>query len=123
LAFLGLYILGAIASGIPSYLKHQNHSYYRALGASGATSAVLYASILIYPLHQLTFPPVPAIVFGVLYLAYEYWAGRNRQSDGIGHDAHFWGAIFGIFFTLALKPELAARFVDQISTGISGLLG
>lgn len=127
LAFLGLYILGAIASGIPSYLKHQNHSYYRALGASGATSAVLYASILMYPMMTLfIFPipiPIPAVIFGILYLGYEYWAGRNRQSDGVGHDAHFWGAVFGVFFTLALKPELGANFVSEVSNGISGLLG
>jgi membrane associated rhomboid family serine protease len=57
--------------------------------------------------------PIPAPVFGVLYLAYEYYMSK-RGGDNIGHDAHLWGAIFGMVFTIALKPELASIFLQQI---------
>lgn len=116
--FVALYILGIIFSDIPSYLKHQNHSHYRALGASGAVAAVLYAFILILPLNTLMiFPlpiPIPAIIFGILYLGYEFYSSKKNTQDGIGHDAHFWGAVFGVVFTLALKFELGPRFVEQL---------
>ncbi len=118
-AYIGLYILGIIAAGIPSYLKHQNHSHYRALGASGAVAAVLYSFILILPVEtlQLYFAiPVPAIIFGVLYIGYEYYASKKMTSDGIGHDAHLYGAIFGFLFTMALRPSLITRFIEQITT-------
>ncbi len=120
LYYIALYILGIIVASIPSYLKHQNHSHYRALGASGAVSAVLYASILVFPLSTITiFPipiPMPAIVFGLLYLAYEFYSARTQRNDGIGHDAHFWGAVFGLVFPLILKPSLGPRFVEQITS-------
>ncbi len=122
--FLGLYLLGGIAAGIPSYFKHRDHTHYRALGASGAVSAVLYSYILMFPLETLIlFPipiPIPAIIFGLLYLGYEFYASRRMQGDGIGHDAHFWGAVFGVFFTLALKPELGGRFLQEIQGALPG---
>jgi hypothetical protein len=38
----------------------------------------------------------------------------KRGRDNIGHNAHFLGAIFGIAFTIALKPALAVRFWHAI---------
>ena len=34
--------------------------------------------------------------------------------DNIGHDAHLWGALFGLIFTIALKPGLVGMFLQQI---------
>jgi hypothetical protein len=38
----------------------------------------------------------------------------KKGSDNIGHDAHFWGAVFGFVFTIILKPALFMAFVQQI---------
>ena len=112
-----LYVGGLILSIVPSFGKHKNDVFYNAVGASGAVSAVLFASIILYPTGKimlLFIPiPIPAPVFGVLYIAYEYYMSK-RGGDNIGHDAHLWGAIFGVVFTIALKPELAALFLQQI---------
>jgi hypothetical protein len=38
----------------------------------------------------------------------------KHSRDNIGHDAHLWGAIFGVVFTVALKPALILIFLEQI---------
>jgi membrane associated rhomboid family serine protease len=103
LLYVGMYLLALIAADLPDFSRHQNNPYYRSLGASGAVSGVLFASILLAPLSKLIiFPipiPIPAVLFGVLYLVYSAWASRNAN-DNIGHSAHFFGALFGILFML-----------------------
>lgn len=115
--FLLLYFGGLILSIVPAFGKHKNDVFYNAVGASGAVSAVLFSSIILYPTGKIMLlfipVPIPAPVFGVLYIAYEYYMSR-RGGDNIGHDAHLWGAIFGVIFTLTLKPALGARFLEQI---------
>jgi membrane associated rhomboid family serine protease len=115
--FILLYIGAIMLSALPSFGKNKNNPGYNAVGASGAVSAVVFASILFSPLNGmgLLFIPIaiPAFIFGALYLIYSaYMAKRGR--DNIGHDAHFWGALFGVVFTIALKPVIALDFVDQI---------
>ncbi|MCX6280211.1 MAG: rhomboid family intramembrane serine protease [Bacteroidetes bacterium] len=115
--YILLYVGGVILSIIPAYGKHKNDVYYNAVGASGAVSAVLFASIILYPAGKIMFffipVPIPSPLFGVMYVAYEYYMGK-RGGDNIGHDAHLWGAIFGVVFTIALKPGLLVLFVEQI---------
>lgn len=114
--FLGLYFLALIASSIPSYLKHRNDPSYRALGASGATSAVLFSCILFNPwanLYLFFAIPIPQIIFGVLYLAYEYYQSQ-QGNDNIGHDAHISGAIFGVIFTVTAMPQVVGPFIKKL---------
>ena len=117
LYFLLLYGGGLLLSVIPAYGKHKNNVYYNSVGASGAISAVLFASILISPLQKvyLFFIPIgiPAVIFGMIYLAYEAYMSK-RGNDNIGHDAHFWGALFGIIFTLVAKFQIASDFILQL---------
>jgi len=115
--FLLLYFLGMILASVYSYFKHQDNPGYAALGASGAVSVALFASILIYPGNSLMFfplpIPIPAIIFGPLYLAYSVYMARQGR-DNIGHDAHFFGAIFGIIYPLAVKPDLIGHFMNAV---------
>jgi membrane associated rhomboid family serine protease len=117
--FVLLYVGGIVFSVLFDYGKHKEDAYYNAVGASGAVSAVLFASILLYPTGSVyLFPipfPLPSVVFGVLYLVYSAVMAR-RGKGNIGHSAHFWGAIFGIAFTVALKPILAVSFWNQIQS-------
>jgi membrane associated rhomboid family serine protease len=118
--FFVLLYTGAVAfSSLPSYGKHKNHSYYNAVGASGAVSAVVFASILFDPMGGIGFlflpgVNIPAFIFGILYLLYS-WYMAKKGKDNIGHDAHFWGAVFGFVFTIILKPVLAERFIAIIT--------
>lgn len=115
--YLILYIGGVIISVAPAYNKNKDNIYYNAVGASGAVSAVVFSSIIFYPTGGIRFffiPfSIPSVVFGILYLIYSAYMAK-RSTDNIGHDAHFWGAIFGIIYTIALKPRLALLFFEQI---------
>jgi membrane associated rhomboid family serine protease len=119
LFFILLYVGGIFMSSVYSYEKNKDNMYYNALGASGAVSAIVFTHILIMPKAGmgLIFIPgifIPSWIFGGLYLLYSWYMGK-RGNDNIGHDAHFWGAVYGIAFTLCLKPSLAAHFIAQIT--------
>jgi len=108
-AYLALYIGGILFAALPGLVKHSTDPGYRSVGASGAVSAVLFAQILLLPTREVSILLVPiampAWVFGILYLIYS-WYMDKRANDHVAHDAHFYGAVFGILFTAALHPDL-----------------
>ena len=111
-----LFLGGIVAANIPSLFMHRNDPSFRSIGASGGVSAVLFSYILINPWSKLLLYfviPLYSIVAGLLFLAYSYWASRNKQ-DHIDHLAHFWGSVYGIFITIALYPEAARIFWEQL---------
>lgn len=115
--YLVLYFGGIVASSLPTLKKEADNPYYTSIGASGAVSAVLFSYILMFPTSMLGFMlviPIPAIVFGVLYIWYEKTMADKGMNDGIGHDAHYFGALYGIVVTILFKPSLAINFVNQI---------
>lgn len=115
--FLVLYILGGLFATLIPYMRNQDNPNYRSLGASGAVSAVIFAAIIWNPtmeLGLLFIPiPIPAYIFGPLYLAFEYWADR-RGNTGIAHDAHIGGAIFGILYVLIINIDKGKDFFSII---------
>ncbi len=116
LMFLILYIFSIAVSALYSIIKNKNNPSYNAIGASGAVSAVVFACIFFDPWHKIglfAVLPVPGIVFAVLYLAYSYYMGKKGY-DNIGHDAHFFGAVFGLIFPIIAKPELINVFISQL---------
>lgn len=111
--YLLLYFGGAVVASLPSMARHMNDPTYRAVGASGAVSAVLFAEIMLLPTQpvNIMFIPIdiPAWMFGVAYLAYS-WYMDKQSGDHVAHDAHFYGAVFGILFTTVLEPDLLLHF-------------
>lgn len=111
-----MYFFALIASSLPSFAKHRHNYYYRALGASGAVAAVLFSFVYYAPWTMLYFfgiIPIPAIVFAVLYLIYSAYSARKGR-DNVGHDAHFYGAVFGFLVTLLLDPSHGQGFMQQV---------
>jgi len=115
--FALFYVLSVVCSSIPSYEKNKNNSWYVSVGASGATSAIVFSYILFAPLAKFYFMfipiGIPAIVFGIGYLIYSYYMSL-KATDNIAHDVHFFGAIFGVLFTLALDKGIFMYFVQQL---------
>lgn len=113
-----LYFLSIILSDITSVFKHKDHFWFNSLGASGAVCAVVFSYILFYPMNKMMiFPipiPIPAVIYGFLFLAYCWYAARNSR-DAINHDAHFYGALTGVFLTILYYPDIAAYFIRQIA--------
>ncbi|MFO8129865.1 MAG: rhomboid family intramembrane serine protease [Bacteroidales bacterium] len=114
--FILLYVGGIIFSVLYDYGRNKDNAYYSAVGASGAVSAVVFASIIIHPAGSIFLffipIPIPSIVFGILYLVYSAYMGR-RNRDNTGHNAHFWGAVFGLIFIIVIRPEIIVEFLEK----------
>ncbi len=113
--FVLFYLSAIVVAILPTYLKHRNDANYRSLGASGAVSAVLFTFILVQPwsLIIVFVLPVPAIVYGVLYVGYSIWMDRHGR-DNVNHSAHLWGAGYGILFTLMMEPRVGPAFLESL---------
>jgi len=109
MSFLLLYFGSLVCGSLVSLYFHQHEYSYRAIGASGAVTGILYAAILLNPemnLYMYFIPiPIPAYVFGIGYLLYSIY-GMKAKNDNIGHEAHFGGAIGGYAITLVKDPTL-----------------
>lgn len=115
--FIALYIGAIVVSGIPSYIKHHEHIYYNSLGASGGTSSLVFAFIILTPTTPLCLFGIlclPGFILGSLYLIYTVNMSKTKM-DNINHDAHLWGSIFGLLFLLILDWQIFIRFVEEIS--------
>jgi len=115
--FLVLYVFGALFATLIPYARNQDNPGYRSLGASGAVSAVIFATILWNPLMtiKLFFIPleIPAYIFGPLYLIFEFYSDK-RGKTGIAHDAHIGGAIFGVAYILIINIDKGKEFIATI---------
>ncbi len=119
-AYLAIYFLGMIVADIPSFIKHKDDYHYRSLGASGAVSAVVFAVIIFSPWQEIRLYGairMSALLFAVLYIVYCVYMGK-QNNDNVNHDAHLWGSIFGLVFTLALliamKPGIVTPIVEEL---------
>jgi membrane associated rhomboid family serine protease len=106
--FILIYMGSLIFGNLLTYIFKKNDYNYRAVGASGAVTGVLYSAILLQPdmmLGLFFIIPIPAYLFGILYLLYSIY-GMKSQNDNIGHSAHFGGAVGGYVITLIEQPQL-----------------
>ena len=118
--YLVFYLAAIVLSSLPTFFRHQDNYGYAALGASGATSALVFVYILFDPWQWFVFPPLPAIILGVGFLFYSSYMDK-RGTDNIGHNAHLWGALFGLAFIgvsiMTLRPELMDFLIGQLMEG------
>ena len=116
LLYLLLYIGGIIVSDLPTFFKHRNQFSYNSLGASGGVSSVLFAAILFAPTQSLyifAILPIPAIVYGFLFTGYSIYMSKRSMSN-INHDAHLYGALYGVIITIIIYPKVLMIFTNQI---------
>ncbi|MDI9342088.1 MAG: rhomboid family intramembrane serine protease [Sediminibacterium sp.] len=120
LMYLILFTGGIYAASLTEYFRNRNNSSYASLGASGAISSIIFARILIYPKGTigLFFIPLPGWFVGILLLGISYYLIRRKRNstytDTISHEAHFWGAIFGLLFVAVTKPAVISAFISQM---------
>jgi len=117
LYLLAFYLLAIVVSDLPSLIRHLNRSNFNSLGASGGVSALLFAAILFQPTEKIYLYGalgVPGFIFGGLYLAYSAYESK-RGGGNINHDAHLYGALFGILVMIVVYPPVVTIFVEQIS--------
>ena len=120
IAYLAIYFGALIVSDLPSYFSHQDDPNYRALGASGAVSAVVFAAIVFDPWSSIYLYgalKLSALAYAILFIVYCVYMDK-RGGDNVNHNAHLWGSIFGlgsIFLLIAIiQPELFGAIVEKL---------
>jgi membrane associated rhomboid family serine protease len=103
-SFVLIYFSSLIFGNLLTLSLHKNDLSYRAIGASGAVTGIVYSAILLEPTMTINFF-IPGYLFGILYLLYSIY-GMRAKNDNIGHTAHFGGAIGGYVFTIIKQPEM-----------------
>jgi len=109
LSFVLIYLGSLVFGSLLTLIMHKDDYSYRAIGASGAVTGILYSAILLQPqmsLYLFFIPiPIPAYIFGIGYLLYSIY-GMKAKNDNIGHTAHFGGAIGGYLITILKEPAM-----------------
>lgn len=114
--YIFIYLATIIMANIPTYYKQKHNGYFSSVGASGGVSGIVFIYIMLQPwslLGLFAIIPIPAIIFGILYLWYSTWSAKN-QNDNIDHEAHFYGAIAGILLAIITTPNILNIFLSQL---------
>ncbi len=116
LYYIFFYVTAVVVASLSTLKKHKDDPMYNSVGASGGVSAIVFASIFFDPWHKLYFygiVPVPGIVFGGIYLFYSWYMSR-RNVGYINHDAHYWGAVYGLVFPIFIDHSLFLNFLQKL---------
>ena len=107
--FLLIYIGSLIGGNLLALFIHRFHGDYRALGASGAVSGVVFAFIALIPEGKISLILIPigfpAWAFGIAYVLFSIYGIRSKRGN-IGHEAHLGGAVVGLLLAVLLRPGL-----------------
>jgi membrane associated rhomboid family serine protease len=117
--YVFLYVSAVAIASLSTLKKHKDDTMYSAVGASGAVSAVVFCCIFFNPWNMLLIwgiIPIPGFVFALLYLFYSGYMGK-KSGQMVNHDAHLYGAIYGLFFPLLIDYHLIEYFVNQLFHG------
>ena len=111
LDFVMIYFGSLIAGNLLALQIHKRDPGYRALGASGAVSGVIFASILMYPHGKIAFlffpVGIPSWIFGAGFIMVSIY-GIRTGFGRLGHEAHLGGAIAGVLISLMIDPSMFA---------------
>ena len=104
--FLVIYFVCLVGADLLSLFIHRNHGDYSSVGASGAVSGIIFASIALFPGMSigLFIISMPAWLYGILYIAFSIYGIRSNKNN-IGHEAHLGGVIIGMVMAVILKPS------------------
>jgi membrane associated rhomboid family serine protease len=124
--FLLLYFSCLIAGNLLALFIHRNHGDYRAIGASGAVSGVIFSSIVLFPEAEISFAFLPfhiqGWVFGIIYVLVAIY-GIKTQVGNIGHEAHLGGAIAGVLISVAIEPIILEIYPGVIAAILLPFIG
>lgn len=117
LGFLIVYFGAMIVGSLVAFYRRRTQPRYRAIGASGAISGILFSFVLMQPLQPIyifLLPiGIPAALFAVGYVLVSAF-GMKRGGGRIGHEAHLGGAVAGLVLTVALDPGILPHFLQQL---------
>lgn len=119
-----IYFASLFGGDLLAMFIHRNHPNYRAVGASGAVSGIIFAAIAIFPGIQVSIflipIGIPGWLFGACYVLYSMY-GIRSSTGNIGHEAHLGGALVGLLTAILLVPAVLTE--NTLPVVLIGLLG
>ncbi|MFT3826135.1 MAG: rhomboid family intramembrane serine protease [Chitinophagaceae bacterium] len=106
--FLFIYLASLVGGNYFSLIIHKHDSAYTAVGASGAVTGIIFASIALFPgmpISLFFLPAIPAWIYGLLYVLYAIYGIQSRKNN-VGHDAHLAGGLTGMLLAIAFFPSV-----------------
>ncbi len=122
--YVAMYLLAIAVSDMPTYFKQKENIHYNSLGASGGVAAVVFAFIIFQPMQYICIffaICMPGFILGSLYIIYSYYQGK-KSTDNINHDAHLFGALFGLVFCMVMYPASISNFISQVTDWLAHFL-
>jgi len=118
--FFGVvYFASFVGGDLLSLFIHRKEPSYSAIGASGAVSGVIFASVVLFPDMEVRMFPlpfgIPSWAFAIMYTIYSIY-GMRAQNDNTGHDAHLGGAIIGMLVCIGFHPEALEQNLILVSS-------
>ena len=112
-----IYFVSAIGGDLfVLFLKRRQN--YQSLGASGAVSGIIFASVFLSPNSKIIiFPlpfPIPPWLYAILFILISIIA-IGRKNQNISHESHIGGAFSGLLTTFILYKSLVFK---QLSLAI-----
>jgi membrane associated rhomboid family serine protease len=104
-----IYFTSAVSGDLFALFANRKNLQYRAIGASGAVSGIIFSSIFLVPGGSIIiFPipiPMPSWLFAFLFIIISIFA-IGRGESNIGHEAHLGGALCGTVISILILPEI-----------------
>ncbi|MEO6547680.1 MAG: rhomboid family intramembrane serine protease [Ferruginibacter sp.] len=105
--YLLIYFAGLVGGNLFALFVHRNHRDYSTMGASGAITGIIFATIALFPGFEIGFLgvhfPIPAWFYGFLYVLFSIY-GIKSKTDNIGHEANLAGGLTGLFVAMLMQP-------------------
>lgn len=119
-----IYFASLFGGDLLALFIHRRHPGYRAVGASGAVSGVIFAAIAIVPdIHVSLFLipiGIPGWLFGICYVIYSMY-GIRTSAGNIGHEAHLGGALVGLATAVLIVPAVLKH--NTLPVALIGVAG
>jgi len=114
-----IYFSSLVGGNLLALFIRKNNGDYKAVGASGAVSGLVFAFIALGSgegIQLLFIPvPIPGWIFGAIYVAYSIY-GIRAKNDNVGHEAHLGGGIVGMIVMVLYQPDLLVK--NYLAIGI-----
>lgn len=106
-----LFFSGAAASVLVTYRKYKDDKEYSAVGASGAISAVVFTVLMYRAFSSSDFGyfQLSIAALAMIYLLYNAVVNYSKYKK-VNHDAHLYGALYGVIINIIINPSLVLTF-------------
>ena len=126
LPFFIIYFASLVGGNLFALLVHKHHSYYSSVGASGATSGIVFACIALFANTGIGFfflpITMPLWVYGALYMLYSIYGVRSKKAN-VAHDAHLAGALTGLLLAIVFEPAaFASNYLAILLIGLPAIV-